>query len=88
MTDHLPECESYRDECGGGCICRHVRACEERVLDAAREAVLALTHYRALECDPGILPGKRDDPDVWLRGYLVDSDTAIAAIDKLKEKSQ
>ena len=34
MTDHLPECEAYRDECGGGCICHHVRACEKRVLDA------------------------------------------------------
>lgn len=31
---HLPECEAYRDECGGGCICDELRACEQRVLDA------------------------------------------------------
>lgn len=31
MSDHLPECESYRTELGGGCICQYVRACEQRV---------------------------------------------------------
>lgn len=39
MSDHLPECESYRDECGGGCICEHVRACEQRMLMSAIAAV-------------------------------------------------
>ena len=42
MTEHLPECEAYRDECGGGCICHHVRACEQRVLDAAVQRVTEL----------------------------------------------
>ena len=55
-------------------------------LDAAREAVLALPHYRAMECDPGLMPGKHDDSDPWLRGYLVDSDKALAAIDALRER--
>ena len=38
-TDHLPECETYRKEIGYVCICGLLRACEQRVLDAAREAV-------------------------------------------------
>lgn len=42
MTEHLPECEAYRDECGGGCICHHVRACERRVLDDAVQRVTEL----------------------------------------------
>ena len=87
MTEHLPECLHDDDTYGlrGLCICDELRACEQRVLDAAREAVLALPHYRAMECDPGLMPGKHDDSDPWLRGYLVDSDEALAAIDELRE---
>ncbi len=48
MTEHLPECPEVYIECFGGicdceyshvCICTALRACEARVLDAAREAV-------------------------------------------------
>jgi len=39
MNDHLPECYQSEGKWGGGCICIRLRACEERVLDAAREAV-------------------------------------------------
>ena len=39
MNEHLPECPT------DWCICSYLRACEERVLDAAREAVLALPEY-------------------------------------------
>lgn len=52
MTDHLPECPVPAMEAGHGplhpedaeanCICDELRACEQRVLDAAREAVAAL----------------------------------------------
>jgi len=43
MTDHLPECEftdeAHWPEPAGICICAPLRACEQRVLDAARAAV-------------------------------------------------
>ena len=39
MNNHLPECYQSEGKWGGGCICIRLRACEERVLDAAREAV-------------------------------------------------
>ena len=41
MSDHLPECLHDDDTYGlrGLCICDELRACEQRVLDAAREAV-------------------------------------------------
>lgn len=51
MTDHLPECFASLCECDDthfkstdcdfSCICPSLRACEQRVLDAAREAVAA-----------------------------------------------
>ena len=48
MTDtsgHLPECLTDDDTYGlrGLCICDELRACQQRMLDAAREAVVALT---------------------------------------------
>lgn len=55
MTEHLPECEAYRDECGGGCICHHVRACEERVWETAREAVKRLQHSDECYYREGVL---------------------------------
>lgn len=73
MTEHLPECEAYRDECGGGCICHHVRACEERVLNAAREVVEEMDLHG---CHPYRFP------DCNCLGPQV-----IAAIDALKEGS-
>ena len=52
MTEHLPECFASLCECDDthfksidcdfSCICPSLRACEQRVLDAAREAVAAL----------------------------------------------
>lgn len=42
MTEHLPECPmSTKDAicCSLACICDALRACEDRVLNAAREAV-------------------------------------------------
>lgn len=56
MSDHLPECPMKQDcgeldarhtsetacqDCGRSCSCPELRACEQRVLDAAREAVVA-----------------------------------------------
>ena len=46
MTEHLPECPHSEPALSPGflvmCICDRLRACEQRVLDAAREAVAAL----------------------------------------------
>ena len=45
MTEHLPECpclctdEAYCLCYTAECICERLRACEDRVLNAAREAV-------------------------------------------------
>ena len=49
MTDdHVEECPSYYADCWGTvcdcdyphiCICRELRACEERMINSAREAV-------------------------------------------------
>ena len=43
MTEHLPECPKATPKLiTVNCICHSLRACEERVLDAAREAVAGL----------------------------------------------
>lgn len=60
MSDHLPECiyaprnvdPDKGIEWGGSpCICDALRACEERVLDAAREAVAALKPSNTIDPD-------------------------------------
>ena len=55
MTDHLPECEwSDNTRVNRHCICVALRACEQRVLNAAREALLK--DHRAvpvIECGCG-----------------------------------
>jgi hypothetical protein len=86
MTEHLPECCALMCECDEthfrsidcdfSCICPSLRACEQRVLDAAREAVAATfigwcKDY--MNCtDYEHVCGKRRE--------------IIAAIDALKEK--
>lgn len=73
MSKHLPECDCYgrsHGECAL-CICDRLRACEKRVLDAARDAVMALTTDLALS-----------DQDTVV--YRAD---ALAAIDALREKA-
>lgn len=49
MSDHLPECQDalipdWENE-RWICICKYLRACEQRVLDAALEAVDGLDKY-------------------------------------------
>ena len=39
---HLPECWLSEGKFDAVCLCDRLRACEQRVLDAAREAVAAL----------------------------------------------
>ena len=101
MTEHLPECEAYRDECGGGCICHHVRACEERVqksMDRAWEetfiAGVAYTRIKTLD-DARKAVSDRLEPEhentCWplVFGVIAPCLTckALAAIDALKEGS-
>ena len=80
MSDHLPECLHDDRTYGlrGLCICDELRACEQRVLDAAREAVAALVRYDhnnyALVCQPD--------------GWAIDRDEALAAIDRLREEKK
>lgn len=84
MSGHLPECECYgrnHGECAL-CICDRLRACEERVLDAAREAVLAYAddthqHVGMLKCWPE--NGDRCDITAALR-------VAAQRIDALREE--
>ena len=76
MTDHLPECLVPDFDKGLWiCICKQLRACEERVLNAAREAVVALP-YDEPEDDP---QSREHEVEVRQR-YLT-------AIDALREKS-
>lgn len=78
MSDHLPDCDDYafsgagyHPDCERICICRQVRRIEQRVLDAAREAVAGL---------PVIKPW-------WDAGdYVHGINDAINAIDALKTK--
>ena len=82
MSDHLPECLHDDRTYGlrGLCICDELRACDQRVLDAARAAVEALEPLLDVEkrnggydCCGCTTPGK----------LLAD---ALAAIDALREK--
>ena len=76
---HLPECPNHcinvpadymeRDVYMRRCICEKLRACEERVLDAAREAVVVLCWRKQYEAFVS----------------TVDPQRVLAAIDALKE---
>lgn len=78
--NHIEECPSYYVDCWGTvcycdyshiCICRELRACEERMINAAREVVAAMVTERELRSPSGL---------------DVDIHAVIAAIDALKEK--
>ena len=44
MTEHLPECWAKDpSDPPAWCICDELRACERRMLDAAREAVASIS---------------------------------------------
>ena len=87
--DHLPECiyepEHFDTEQNivwgwKPCICDQLRACEQRLLDAAREAVETLDPLLAVEKHKGGYDCCGcDTPDKLLYD-------ALAAIDALKEK--
>ncbi len=76
---HLQECQLFLEPmlpAQDWCICQQLRACEQRVLDAAREAIaglpVAISSYY---------------PDDSLRDVGFWKSSALAAIDALKVKS-
>ena len=85
LMEHLPECAlsdntnwpSWEVDC---CICDRLRACEQRVLDAAREAVVALKPRLKVEKYKGGY-----DCCGCSTTYDLMKD-ALAAIDALREK--
>ena len=42
MSEHLPECAPRVSDWGEDCICKYLRACEQRVLGVAIAAIDAL----------------------------------------------
>ena len=59
MTKHLPECPSSSpDPLAADCCCSRLRACERRMLDAAREAVATMT-FDPLQRDQGPVATQR-----------------------------
>ena len=81
MSEHEPECWcrgcTHPHVCGRcrNCICDELRACKQRVLDAAREAVQAELGWE--EADPS--DDFKPHTAIW-------KFRALAAIDALKEK--
>ena len=43
-ADHLPECAPRVSDWGEDCICQYLRACEQRVLETARERIMTLPY--------------------------------------------
>ena len=78
MTGHLPECLALLDDStwDGGCICKAILACEERVLEAnavshaGKRAGLGNAAW-----DGGYNAGRRDE-----RAELSDPGTALARV--------
>ena len=68
MTEHLPECwAKHESDPPAWCICDELRACEERVLDAAVQRIEAL-----LFPWPNTWPGmiRRGDVITAIKGEL------------------
>ena len=81
MSKHLPECLHDDDTYGlrGLCICDELRACEQRMLDAAREAVEAIPA-------PYKIRGDFETYAHYSEGKADFKDAALSAIDVLREK--
>ena len=80
MTQHLPECwATYPSDPEAWCICDELRACEQRVLNAAREAVEAIPALYKIR-------GDFDTYGPYAEGKADMKDLAISAIDVLREK--
>ena len=86
MTEHLPECWAKDpSDPPAWCICDELRACEERVLNAARDAVTAIESDRDALVWWERFGDNPDDPDEVT--VLIDLKRAIAAIDAIRRES-
>lgn len=80
MTEHLPECwATYPSDPPAWCICDELRACKERVLNAAREAVEAIPA-------PYKIRGDFDTFGPHAEGKADFKDLALSAIDALRDR--
>lgn len=100
MSDHLPECPvpemdglwglpMHPEDAKANCICPQLRACEQRVLDAVREALKGLASHMANWSSAETVAATNAIPDLnveqWMwaqRGVY----RAIAAIDALRQE--
>lgn len=57
LQGHLPECDAHHVDgfIIGDCICDALRACEQRVRDAAREEVLNAPRYGCTESGESLM---------------------------------
>ena len=72
---HLPECWLSEGKFDAVCLCDRLRACEQRVLDAAREAVAAL---KIGPLTTGTLLLKREDTLAAIRALTKEAPIANA----------
>jgi len=78
MTEHLPECwATYLSDPPAWCICDELRACQDRVLNAAREAVEAIPALYKIR-------GDFDTYGPYAEGKADMKDAALSAIDALR----
>lgn len=73
MSEHLPECAPRISQWGEDCICKYLRACEQRTAEAMRAACIA-----AVEALPAAIYSYR--PDESLRDVGLWKSNLIAAL--------
>ena len=83
MTEHLPECYDIWQTPRDCVLCDALRACEARVLNAARDAVTAIESDRDALVWWERFGDNPDDPDEVT--VLIELHRAIAAIDAPRE---
>ena len=92
MTEHLPECWSkHESDPPAWCICDELRACEERMLNAAREAVLsAVATKKRVVMQTRYEDGMDLDDEYdtgWREGMQCALGVSLASIDALRKDS-
>ncbi len=90
MNEHLPECLMNLEYAVRVCICTELRACEQRVLDAAREAIAEQKLVPLAKQGRFIITRNTklwEKRQAWSElGWWDFRTSALAAIDALKEK--
>ena len=90
MNEHLPECLMNLEYAVRVCICTELRACEQRVLDAAREAIAEQKLVPLAKQGRFIITRNTklwEKRQAWSElGWWDFRTSALAAIDALREK--